>query len=175
MKQDNSNPTRDLIVKRIIDAPVERVWQAWTDPEQVKHWWGPEDFSSSLCKIDLRVGGAYVFAMQAPAEQGGGVSYTTGTYTEIVPLEKLEFTQGLGDEKGNRIDPESIGMSDFPKEIRTVVTFEAIKHDMTRLTITEYDWTISGSGRMFVYALAGLHQTADKLTKYAEGKGKRNV
>jgi hypothetical protein len=48
---------------------------------------------------------------------------------------------------------------DFPKEIRTVVVFKA-KGDMTELTITEYDWPV---GQMYVYSLAGMHQSIDKL------------
>ena len=64
----------DLIVTRIIDAPVEQVWRAWTDPEYVKRWWGPKDYTSPSCKIDLRVGGKYLFSMRAPEDQVAGIS-----------------------------------------------------------------------------------------------------
>ena len=145
---------------RIIDAPLALVWKAWTDPEHVKRWWGPKDWTSPRCKIDLREGGKYLFCMRAPQEQGGQDVYTTGVYKQIVPLERLEFTQSLSDKDGNKIDPAQVGMPpDFPKELRTVIVFKA-KRDMTELTITQYDWTV---GQMYVYALAGLHQTIDKL------------
>lgn len=150
----------DLVVTRIIDAPVEAVWKAWTEPEQVRHWWGPKYYTSPSCQIDLRVGGKYVFAMQAPAEQGGLVSYTCGIYQRIVPMERLEFTQGLGDADGNRLDPQKAGMPpDFPKELHTVVTFKP-KGNMTELIITQTGWT---EGTMFVFALAGTQQQTDKL------------
>lgn len=153
----------DLVVTRIIDAPLETVWKAWTEPEQVQHWWGPKDYTSPSCKIDLRVGGKYIFAMQAPKEQGGQISYTSGVYMQIVPMELLEFTQGLSDADGNRIDPAGAGMPpDFPKELRTVVTFK-VKGDMTELTIAQYGWTPS---QMYVYALAGTQQQTDKLSAY---------
>ncbi len=153
----------DLVITRIIDAPVELVWKSWTDPEHVKRWWGPKYYTSPFCTIDLRAGGKYIFAMQAPREQGGQVSYTAGVYQKIVPMERLEFTQGLSDQDGNRIDPATIGMPpEFPKELHTVVTFKSIKGDMTELTITETGWTPSS---MYVYALAGTHQSLDKLVE----------
>jgi uncharacterized protein YndB with AHSA1/START domain len=150
----------DLVVKRIIDAPVELVWKAWTDPEHVKRWWGPKYYSSPSCKIDLRVGGKFIFCMRAPADQGGQDMYTSGLYKEIVPLKRLEFTQGLSDKDGNRVDPALVGMPpDFPSEIRTVILFKS-RGDMTELTITEYDWPVS---QMMVYSYAGMHQSLDKL------------
>lgn len=152
---------QDIVITRIIDAPLEKVWQYWTDPEMVKKWWGPKDYISNNCVIDLREGGKYLFAMTAPAYQGGQESYTAGEYLKIVPMEHLEFTQGLADKDGNRIDPTSIGMpKEFPAEIRTVVTFKAIRPDMTEITIIEHDWPAIP---MAVFALAGMHQLIDKM------------
>ena len=152
----------DLVVTRIIDAPIDMVWKAWTDPQLVMRWWGPKDYTSPTCKVDLREGGRYVFCMRAPKEQGGQDSYTAGVYKKIVPMERLEFTQGLADKDGNRVDPAQVGMPpDFPEEIRTVVIFKA-KGNMTELTITEYDWPV---GQMYVYSLAGMHQSIDKLSE----------
>lgn len=151
----------DIVVTRLIDAPVERVWKAWTDPEFVMRWWGPKYYTSPSCKIDLHEGGKYVFCMRAPAEQGGQDMYTAGIYKKIAPMKRLEFTQGLSDKDGNPIDPAQAGMPpDFPKEVRTVVTLKPVRGDMTELTVTEYDWTV---GTMMVYSQAGLHQTIDKL------------
>ncbi len=159
---DNTNKSNkeDLIVTRIIDAPIERVWQAWTDPEHVMQWWGPKYYTSPTCKIDLRPGGRYIFCMRTPQEQGGLVSYVSGVYSKIVPMDRLEFTQSLSDKDGNKIDPAQLGMPpDFPKELRMLVTFKA-KGVMTELTVTEYDWPVS---QMYVYSLAGMHQSIDKL------------
>jgi uncharacterized protein YndB with AHSA1/START domain len=164
MSQDMGQTVRkeDLVVTRIVDAPLEMVWKAWTDPAQVKRWWGPKHFTSPSCRIDLREGGKYIFCMRAPQEMGGGDSYTAGTYTKIVPMQRLEFTQGLADKDGNPLDPAQAGMPpDFPKEIRTSVVFKA-KGNMTELTITEYDWPV---GQMFVYSLAGMQQSIDKLAE----------
>ncbi len=165
---DNTEVRKEeLVVTRIIDAPADVVWQAWTKPEHVMHWWGPKDYTSPSTRIDLRVGGKYVFAMRAPQEQGGQISYTSGVYQRIVPMEVLEFTQGLSDADGNPINPLSIGMPpDFPGELHTVVTFRA-RGDMTELTITQSGWVPS---QMFVYALAGTQQQTDKLSQYVQRK-----
>jgi uncharacterized protein YndB with AHSA1/START domain len=159
--QNSQIEKTNLVVTRIINAPVEAVWKAWTEPEQVQRWWGPKDYTSPMCKIDFREGGKYLFSMRAPKEQGGLDYYTVGVYKKIVPMELLDFTQGIADKDGNPVDPAQVNMlPDFPKEIHTAVVFEKLKCDMTKLTITEFDWPV---GQMFVYSLAGLQQSIDKL------------
>lgn len=153
--------TRDVVITRTFDAPVELVWQAWTDPEHVKRWWGPKDFNSPFTRIDLREGGNYLFGMRAPDWMGGGVNYSGGTYIKIVPMERLEFTQSLMDEHGNRIKPE-IGMpADFPPEVRTLILFTA-KGNQTEITITEMAWK---EGQMRDFAELGMRQSLDKLAE----------
>jgi uncharacterized protein YndB with AHSA1/START domain len=152
---------QDLVVTRIIDAPVELVWKAWTEPERIKRWWGPQYWTSPSCQVDFREGGRFIFSMLAPQEQGGMEQFTSGVYTKIVPHERIEYVQYLSDQAGNKVDPALIGMPpDFPAEIRSTVTFRRIRPDMTELTVIEYDWPVS---QMYVYSLAGLHQTIDKL------------
>ena len=152
--------TEELVIRRIFDAPIDLVWKSWTDPALVARWWGPKYYVSPSCTIDLRVGGRFLFCMRAPADQGGQDSYTAGVYRRIQPESLLEFTQSLADKDGNEIDPAAIGMpADFPKEMLTTVTFEA-KEDMTKVTLTTLGWT---PGQMYVFALAGWHQSMDKL------------
>ena len=155
--------TRDIVLTRTIEAPLEQVWKAWTDCEQVKRWWGPTGFISPACRIDLREGGTYVFTMRAPQEMGGADLHVAGVYKRIVPMELLEFGQGLSDQDGNRIDPGTVGMPpDFPSEIRTVVTFKRIGERTTELTAVEYDWAV---GQMADMSEAGFAQTLDKLVQ----------
>jgi uncharacterized protein YndB with AHSA1/START domain len=103
MTEQNQQPIKDdIVVKRIIDAPVELVWKAWTDPEYVMRWWGPSHYTSPSAKIDLREGGQFLFHMKAPENQGSIEHYSVGTYKRIVPNKKLEFTQSLADKDGTR-------------------------------------------------------------------------
>src|SRR5215813_10293827 len=114
----------DLIITRRFDAPVERVWQAWTDPAQVTRWWGPTGFTSPSAEIDFQEGGMFIFAMRPPKEFGDHDLYTAGVYKKIVPFERIEFTQYLSDEHGNRIEPTTIGMpADFPEVVPSTLHF----------------------------------------------------
>ena len=56
----------ELTVSRVIDAPREEVFRAWTDPEEIKRWFGPGEFKTPEAEVDLRPGGSYRFVMQAP-------------------------------------------------------------------------------------------------------------
>lgn len=154
---------RDLVITRLFDAPIERVWKAWTDPEQVMRWWGPTGFTSPSCKIDFREGGKFLFHMRAPKDfQGGRDFYTAGVYKKIAPLKLIEFTQALADKVGNRIDPTTMGMpADFPKEILSALAFKRVG-DKTELTATEYGWAV---GQMRDLSEAGLSQCLDKLAE----------
>lgn len=152
---------RDLVITRVFDAPVELVWKAWTDAEYVMRWWGPTGFTACACKIDFREGGKFLFCMRAPKDfQGGQDFYTSGVYKKIVPLKLIEFSQGLADKDGNRIDAATMGMPpDFPKEIPSALAFRRVG-DKTELTATEYGWTV---GQMRDMSEAGLSQCLDKL------------
>ena len=152
---------RDLVITRLFDAPIEQVWKAWTEPEYVMRWWGPTGFTSPSCKIDFREGGKFVFHMRAPKEfQGGQDFYLAGIYKKIVPMKLIEFSQGLADKDGNRIDPTTMGMpADFPKEIPSALAFKRVG-DKTELTVTEYGWAV---GQMRDMSEAGMNECLDKL------------
>ena len=64
---DFRSPKKDLVFTRTFAAPVERVWQAWADPELVKRWWGPDGFTCPLARIDLREGGVSLVCMDLAA------------------------------------------------------------------------------------------------------------
>lgn len=70
-------------------APREKVFRAWTNPEELKKWWGPAGCSTPSAEIELRVGGKYRFGMQFPQED---IFYVSGTYREVQPPTKLVFT-----------------------------------------------------------------------------------
>ncbi len=152
---------RDMLITHLLDTPIETVWKAWTDPEFVMRWWGPTGFTSPSCKIDFREGGKFLFHMRAPKEfQGGQDFYTSGVYKKIVPMQLIEFSQGLSDKNGSRIDPTTMGMPpDFPKEIPSALAFKRVG-DKTELTVTEYGWAV---GQMRDMSEAGMNECLDKL------------
>lgn len=153
---------QDIVITRVFDAPLEAVWKAWTEPEQVMKWWGPTGFTSPSCRIDFREGGRFVFHMRAPKEMNNADFYTAGTYKKIVPAELIEFTQGLSDKDGNKIDPTTIGMpADFPEAIPSLLAFKRVG-DKTELTAIEYGWKL---GEMREMSKLGFEQCLDKLAE----------
>lgn len=153
---------RDLVVSRDLDAPVQDAWRMWTEPDLVATWWGPTDYTSPACRIDLRVGGRYLFCMRAPTAQGGQDLYSVGTYQTIEPYERLEFTQSFSDAEGNVQPAAAFGMPDMPDEVQTVVTFEALDDGRTRMTITQHEQPVD---RMFDFAVAGWEQSFEKMAQ----------
>ncbi len=88
---------RDLIITRVFDAPRELVFSAWTDPERVARWWGPRGFTTPVCEMDLRPGGAVRIVMRAP----DGVEHPMrGVFREIIAPERLVCTFVAVDEEG---------------------------------------------------------------------------
>jgi uncharacterized protein YndB with AHSA1/START domain len=161
----SKSATRDLVVTRVFDAPVELVWKAWTDPEYVMKWWGPDYFTSPSAKIDLRVGGTSLVCMRAPQDFGGLDMYSTWVYQKIVPMQHIEFIQNLADENGNKLDPAMIGMPpEFPLDTRTVVTFKDLGNGKTEMIVTQYNMPAPDT-EMGKNAELGLNQSLDKMAR----------
>ena len=87
------NPTLDLRFERTVDVPREKVWRAWTQPEYLKPWFCPKPWLTTDCEIDLRPGGKFRTVMKGP---NGEVMDNTGCYLEVVPNERLVWTDALG-------------------------------------------------------------------------------
>jgi uncharacterized protein YndB with AHSA1/START domain len=153
---------RELVITRIFDAPGELVWKAWTDPERVKRWWGPKDFTSPVSKIDLRVGGSYLNCMRSPE---GEDYWSAGVYREIVEPERIVYTDSFSDAEGNLVPASHYGMSgDWPLELLVTVTFEEYE-GKTRLTLRHVGIPAGENRDM---AKAGWNESFDKLAEYLE-------
>ncbi|MDB5031983.1 SRPBCC domain-containing protein [Mucilaginibacter sp.] len=151
---------KQIEVTKIFNAPVEMVLKVWVDPELVKRWWGPKHFISPVAKIDFREGGRSLVSMKAPKEMGGQQWYSVWEYVKIIPLQTIEFIQTLSDKDGNKTDPAKVGMpSDFPIDIKTVVTLREIADNKTEMTVTEY----ADFGTISNFAQIGLEQSLDKM------------
>jgi uncharacterized protein YndB with AHSA1/START domain len=85
-KEKSSIPGKEMGISRLINAPRELVWKAWTDPEHIRHWWGPSGFTNSISKMELMEGGEWEFIMHGP----DGTDYRNKhIYREIKKPEKL--------------------------------------------------------------------------------------
>lgn len=95
----------ELLITRIFDAPRHLVFKAWTDPDRLARWLGPQGFTSTIVKMDARPGGAYRFQMRGP---DGDDHWSQGIYREIVEPERIVYTTAWADADGKLTSPETI-------------------------------------------------------------------
>ena len=157
--------SKTLVITRVLDAPVEKVWAAWTEPEQIKKWWGPKDFTAPSITVDLREGGKYHFCMHgkpAPdmAEQD---FWSGGTYEEIVPLKKLVYLDSFADAEGNLVPAANYGMPDFPDTMRVTLEFETQPDGKTKMTL--HHEGVPDGGDNAANMETGWNQSLDKLAE----------
>jgi uncharacterized protein YndB with AHSA1/START domain len=89
---------REIVLSRVLDAPRDLVWQAWTDPAQVVQWWGPQGFTTTTREINVRPGGVWRFVMHGP----DGRDYLNRiVFDEVVRPERLTYRHaGEGADEG---------------------------------------------------------------------------
>ncbi len=112
MSAENTN---ELVITRTFNAPRALVWKAWTEPQHIMQWRGPNGFSNSSCESDLRVGGAFHLDMRAP---DGNIYPCVGTYREIVVPERLVYESEADDSHpcGAGLPPRSVVTVTFAEQ-----------------------------------------------------------
>jgi uncharacterized protein YndB with AHSA1/START domain len=160
-KMTDTTHSKNMVLTRVFDAPVEKAWQAWGDVDYVRQWWGPMGFTCPVAEMDFREGGMSLVCMRAPQEYGGQDMYNTWTYTKIVPLERIEFYQLFSDANGKRIDPTSIGLPpEIPLEVPHIITFKSLGANQTEITVTEFGYSTDEIVEM---SKMGMAQCLDKM------------
>ena len=146
-----------LVITRVLEAPRELVWRAWSEPERVMQWWGPEHFTAPSATMDFRVGGQWLYCMRGP---DGKDLWSTGTYQEIVEHERIVTTDSFADEDGNPVLASHYGIGeDIPLEMTLTITFEDVD-DGTKLTIEHVGIP---AGELHTGAELGWGTSLDKL------------
>ncbi|MDB5795410.1 MAG: hypothetical protein JWR25_1789 [Noviherbaspirillum sp.] len=153
------NNASEIRIVRLYDAPVQAVWDAWTDPAQTAQWWGPRGFTITTHSKDLRPRGSWSYTMHGP----DGVDYPNKTvYHEVEPRAKLVYDHGSNDDR--------------PPLFRVAVLFS----EVNRKTRMEMSMTLptpeaAEQTRKFIKA-AGGDATWDRLAEYLEkeSSGKEN-
>ena len=146
---------RELIITRLLDAPRDLVFQAWTRPDYLVRWWGPADFSVTACEIDFRAGGAWRTCLRSP---DGRDFWLHGVYRRIVAPERLDFTCEADDERGNLRVEELITVLLAEQGGKTKLTlhihFGWLAADVATLDPMEASWNQS-LDRLAAHALRG--------------------
>ena|SRR6266568_5156248 len=141
IKSTSSMEGRDLILTRTIDAPPQRVFQAWTDPALLKQWFAPLPWTTSLIETDVRAGGSTLVVMRSPE---GAEFPNPGVYLEVVENQRLVFTNAY---------TKAWEPSDKPF-ITVVLTFEDAG-GRTKYTALVRHWTIADREQ---HEQMGFHQ-----------------
>lgn len=150
MHHSNDTSDREIITTRIISAPRELVFQAWTDPQHVDHWMGPHGFTTRTISMDVRVGGVWRYVM-THAEYGEFQNRVT--YREIVAPERLVYTHDSG------IDND-------PAAFEVTVTFAA-EGTKTKLTMHSVFPSAAELARVKGFGAVELgQQTLDRLEQW---------
>jgi uncharacterized protein YndB with AHSA1/START domain len=85
---ESNTKDREITITRTLNAPVDLVWETWTNPEHIAQWWGPNGFTNTITKMDLRPGGEWLLVMHGP----DGTDYKNKSiFKEIVPHKKIVF------------------------------------------------------------------------------------
>jgi uncharacterized protein YndB with AHSA1/START domain len=120
----------DFVLSRVLNAPRNLVWKCFTDPEHMKHWWGPKGFKVLASKMDLRPGGIYHYGLQTP---NGQAMWGKFVYREIVPQEKLVFINSFSDENGGTTRHPA--NQSWPLEMISTFLFEDVPGGKTKFTV----------------------------------------
>lgn len=154
--------TFDVHVVREFDAPIERVWAAWTDPSDLRAWWGPMGFTCPRAEADVRVGGRILVTMRAPDEWGGFEQHSAWDIVELDAPRLLRYVFRFTDAAGESITPAEAGIpaDGIPERGEHDVALSALGDGRTRLEMTEHGYTTAEARDM---SRAGLDQCLDKM------------
>ncbi|MES2109113.1 MAG: SRPBCC domain-containing protein [Bacteroidota bacterium] len=159
---------KELLISHLFDAPIGDVFDAWTDPEKLKHWYAPDGCAITYKSIEVKPGGRFHYHMHDP--QHGG-AWIIGTYLEVLKPEKLVFTMRFSNENGDMTDGLADGLSaQWPGDILTTVTFEPIGNQ-TKATIHE---AVSEEEAKKTGAYKGWIMMFNKLNQLLTGQLKTN-
>jgi uncharacterized protein YndB with AHSA1/START domain len=150
------DPALDLVLTRDINAPREILYRCWTTPEHLVHWFVPKPHKVTACELDLRPGGK----CNTTFNVDGNEMQNNGVYLEVIPNEKLVFT-----------DTYTEGWKPNPEPFMTaILTFEDIGNGRTRYTATARHRSAEAAK---THADMGFYDgwgtVVDQLEAYAQG------
>lgn len=157
-------PIKAVDFERTYDASPEMVWQAWTNPEELKQWWGPNDVIIPECEVDLRVGGKFYIVMEA----GEGMGPYKGTrwpmqaeFTVVEPNAKLAYTAQAWTE----------GQKDETTIDQTTEITMAEENGKTKVKVKAAIFKAGPGAKMAAEGMEyGFTQQLDKLNGFLAGK-----
>ena len=125
-----------IVIERIFNAPVDLIWQLWTQPAHFQNWYGPQGVTVPVVEMDVRVGGKRLVCMEMQRPDGTMKMWFTGEYREVTPNQRLVYTDSMADENGNVMSPSTMGMPEgHPMTTEVTVVLEELD-GRTKMTMT---------------------------------------
>lgn len=121
---------RELVLTRVINAPAEKLYRAWTEPKLLKQWWAPRPWTTTRAELDVRPGGTANIVMRSPEGQD---MPCPGIYLDVVPNKQLVFTDAYR---------EAWVPSEKPF-MTVIVTFDDLGGGKTRYTARVRHWSVA--------------------------------
>ena len=149
MTSASTTADREIVTTRLIDAPRELVFEAWTDATHVAHWFGPDGFVTTTHTMEVRPGGVWRFTLRGP---DGKEWPNVVTYQEVVPPERLVYLHG--DEKERDMFRTTVTFDD--RAGKTALTMRAVFK-----TAAAKEYVARENG-----AVEGAQQTVSRLERY---------
>lgn len=128
-----------FVINRAFDAPIDVVYEMWTNPEHIAKWMGPTGSEMGYIRADIRTGGSTFYWMSLPAGAGGGKMYGRANYIEVKKPNRIVYTQQFVDEKEN-VARHPLAPT-WPETMLTTLTLSEEGPHRTRLTI---EWEVHG-------------------------------
>jgi uncharacterized protein YndB with AHSA1/START domain len=161
---DTRSSQNAVVIEQRFDAPVELVWQMWTDPEHFRAWYGPEGATIPTAKMDVRVGGSRLVCMEVQSPNGPMQMWFVGEYLDVVENRRLVYTESMSDENGVVKSPADMGMPEgHPTTTEVRVEIDAAG-DGTRMVLTHTGIPEDSPGA------AGWKMAIGKLTNYLKAR-----
>ena len=151
--QTSPTTDRELVVTRIIDAPCEKVYRAWTEPELLKQWFAPAPYTTPLVETDVRPGGTSLIVMRGP---DGHDFPNRGVYLEVVKNERIVFTDAYTSAWEPSGKPFMTGILTFEDEGGKTKYTARVRHWTVADRETHEKMGFHGAGGNFADQLAAL-------------------
>jgi uncharacterized protein YndB with AHSA1/START domain len=142
----NDNLKRELRITRLLNAPLELVWEVWTDPDHIKNWWGPDGFTNTITKMDIEPGGEWDLIMHGP----DGTDYKNkSVFREVIRHKRIVYDHVSAPKFTATIEFESRGDATF---IEWHALFESAEQLEQVVKVSKAD--------------EGMKQNVEKLNNY---------
>ena len=152
---------KEIVINRSFDAPRKKVWQAWTEADQVEQWWGPRGFTTRVDELDFKPGGHFKYTM---LDVQGNEYPAVGVFQEIAEPERIVAT----DEFGDSVKNEEAAPEGLPTGMINTTSFDDTD-GQTKVTISIMHQSADDRKKHEdMGVIDGFNEQLDKLEEYLQ-------